>query len=124
MNTKLKSYELSAAYLLRTTSSGILSTISKAYKGYPFGSFTTYASARSRMIYFYFSDLGQHTKNLNHDSKSCFTIFKINNRGDLQNSARLTLMGDLKIVDKDLEDCAEQFHLSLPESKKYSNIRL
>ena len=122
MNENLAKYETEAVNLMRSSQFGILSTHSREFEGYPFGSFTTYASARSRMIYFYFSDLGQHTKNLNHDSKSCFTIFKINNRGDLQNSARLTLMGDLKIVDKDLEDCAEQFHLSLPESKKYSNM--
>ena len=79
MNENLAKYETEAVNLMRSSQLGILSTHSQEFEGYPFGSFTTYASARSRMIYFYFSDLGQHTKNLNHDSKSCFTIFKINN---------------------------------------------
>ena len=122
MNENLAKYEKEAVSLMRSSQIGILSTHSNEFAGYPFGSFTTYASARSRMIYFYFSDLGQHTKNLNNNPKSCFTIFKINDGGDLQNSARLTLMGDLKIVDQDLADCAEQFRISLPESKKYSKM--
>ncbi len=74
MNTKLKAYELSAAYLLRTTTSGILSTISKAYKGYPFGSYVTYISGPDRSIYIYASTLAQHTKNLFKDSKACLTL--------------------------------------------------
>ena len=96
MNTKLKSYELSAAYLLRTTSSGILSTISKAYKGYPFGSYVTYITGPDRSIYIYASTLAQHTKNLFKDSKACLTLSREKINDDKQNSQRLTLMGVFK----------------------------
>ena len=58
---------------LMSISAGILSTHSREFEGYPFGSLQ-HMHPLSRMINFYFSDLGQHTKNLNHDSKSCFTM--------------------------------------------------
>ena len=123
MNTKLKSYELSAAYLLRTTSSGILSTISKAYKGYPFGSYVTYITGPDRSIYIYASTLAQHTKNLFKDSKACLTLSREKINDDKQNSQRLTLMGDLEPVHDDEKEYVKQrFHIFLPESKKYSKM--
>ncbi len=123
MNTKLKAYELSAAYLLRTTTSGILSTISKAYKGYPFGSYVTYITGPDRSIYIYASTLAQHTKNLFKDSKACLTLSKEKINDDKQNSQRLTLMGDLEPVNEaDKEYIKSRFHIFLPESKKYSKM--
>ena len=123
MNTKLKAYELSAAYLLRTTTSGILSTISKAYKGYPFGSYVTYISGPDRSIYIYASTLAQHTKNLFKDSKACLTLSREKINDDKQNSQRLTLMGDLEpVMETDKEYIKKRFHTFLPESKKYSKL--
>lgn len=123
MNKNFLKYEFDAINLMRSSNLGILSTHSEKFSGYPFGSFTSYASSRSRMIYFFFSDLAQHTVNLNENPKSCFTIFKVNSDGNLQNSARLTLMGDLRIVDqKKVDDCSAQYQLSLPESKEYSKM--
>ena len=98
MNTKLKAYELSATYLLRTTTSGIL-TISKAYKGYPFGSYYLHHWPR-QIDYIYASTLAQHTKNLFKDSKACLTLSREKVNDDKQNSQRLTLMGDLEPVNE------------------------
>ena len=67
-------YELHAAKLLRESNEGVLSTISKKFDGYPFGSFTTFTTDRDRSIIIYASDLAQHTKNLKNDSKASSNI--------------------------------------------------
>ena len=76
MNEKLKNYEISAVNLLRSSSSGILSTLSKSFKGYPFGSYVTFITGPDRSIYIYASTLAQHTKNLFQDSRACITLSK------------------------------------------------
>ena len=100
MNEKLKIFEFEAAKLLRTSSSGILSTISKSFKGYPFGSYVTYITGLDRSIYIYASTMAQHTKNLFQDSKACITLSRERENDDKQNSQRLTLMGDLTPIEK------------------------
>ena len=123
MNDKIKKYELSATNLLRSTNSGILSTISKAYRGYPFGSYVTFITGPDRSIYIYASTLAQHTKNLFKDSKACITLSREKEDDDKQNSQRLTLMGDLEPVNEnDKEYIKNRFHTFLPESKKYSKM--
>ena len=123
MKNQLNEHDNEAINLLRSNNSGILSTISKKYSGYPFGSFVTYATGRSRIIYFYFSDLAQHTKNLNFKSESCLTISETRKNDDKQNSKRLTLMGDLKLVEEqNIKDCKKIFFSILPESEKYSKM--
>ena len=120
---KTKKYELEAVNLYRSNNAAILSTISKKYEGYPFGSFITYVSDKNRTLLMYTSDIAQHTKNLKTNSKACVTIFKLDTEYDKQNSSRLTLMGDLKDVSEDsVEECQERFVKFLPESKKYSSM--
>ena len=120
---KRKKYELEAVNLYRSTNAAILSTMSKKYEGYPFGSFITYVSDKNRTLLMYTSDIAQHTKNLKTNSKACVTLFKLDTEYDKQNSSRLTLMGDLKDVPvDDLEECQQRFIKFLPESKKYSSM--
>ena len=123
MNEKLKNYEISAVNLLRSSSSGILSTLSKSFKGYPFGSYVTFITGPDRSIYIYASTLAQHTKNLFQDSRACITLSKEKKDDDKQNSQRLTLMGDLKpISQNEREVIRNKFHEFLPDSKKYSAL--
>ena len=118
-----KNHEKEATAFYRSDKLAILSTISKQHKGYPFGSFVTYVSGWDRTIFLYLSDLADHTKNLKKDHRSCITIYKKNESGDVQNSARLTLIGDLKKVpDKVYEVCKERFHNFFPESKAYEQM--
>tara|TARA_Y100000768_G_scaffold313057_1_gene247770 strand:- start:352 stop:1068 length:717 start_codon:yes stop_codon:yes gene_type:complete len=114
-------YELHAAKLLRESNEGVLSTISKKFDGYPFGSFTTFTTDRDRSIIIYVSDLAQHTKNLKNDSKASLTIYNLNKKGDQQDSQRLTLLGDLKLADNQ-EDCKKRFSLFLPHSANYHKM--
>tara|TARA_Y100001958_G_C21239017_1_gene566210 strand:+ start:2424 stop:3155 length:732 start_codon:yes stop_codon:yes gene_type:complete len=123
MNEKLNEYEISAVNLLRSSSSGILSTLSKSFKGYPFGSYVTFITGMDRSIYIYASTLAQHTKNLFQDSRACITLSKEKKNDDKQNSQRLTLMGDLEPVNQcEKESIQLRFHEFLPDSKKYSAL--
>ena len=114
-------YEKLAINLMRNCREGVLSTISKKYEGYPFGSFVTFISGADRSIIFYASDIAQHTINLKNNSKACITLFNLS-EGDKQDSARLSLMGDVKKIDKDVEEISRQFIEFFPESSQYSNM--
>ena len=123
MNIKLEDLENDAVSLYRENDNGILSTISKKHDDYPFGSFVTYVSGRSRTVYLYLSDLADHTKNLKHTPKACLTISTLNTSGDKQNSARLTLVGDLVPINtSEFESCKNRFYQILPESKTYAKM--
>ena len=91
-------YEKNAAVLLRESNEGVLSTMSKKFEGYPFGSFTTFTTDRNRTVIIYASGLAQHTKNLLHNSKASLTIYNLKQNGDQQDSQRLTLLGDLVLA--------------------------
>ncbi len=114
-------YEKLAINLMRNCREGVLSTVSKKYEGYPFGSFVTFISGADRSIIFYASDIAQHTINLKNNSKACITLFNLS-EGDKQDSARLSLMGDVKKIDKDVEEISGQFIEFFPESSQYSNM--
>ena len=114
-------YEKLAINLMRNCREGVLSTVSKKYEGYPFGSFVTFISGADRSIIFYASDIAQHTINLKNNSKACITLFNLS-EGDKQDSARLSLIGDVKIIDKDVEEISRQFIEFFPESSQYSNM--
>ena len=121
MNIKLKQYEKEAVSLLRNASEGVLSTISVRNEGYPFGSFVTFVSDLDRSILIYASNIAQHTINLKENSKSCLTLFKIDDDFDKQNSSRMTLIGDLKTLpNEETESVKKRFEKFLPESKKYA----
>ena len=114
-------YEKLAINLMRNCREGVLSTVSKKYEGYPFGSFVTFISGADRSIIFYASDIAQHTINLKNNSKACITLFNLS-EGDKQDSSRLSLMGDVKKIDKDVEEISGKFIEFFPESSQYSNM--
>ena len=119
--SRISSYEFNAVKLFRSCDSAILSTVSVKHDGYPFGSFVTYMSGDCRTVYLYLSDIAQHTKNLKNNSKSCLTIIKMD--ADKQNSERLTLLGDLKPVEKNkIEECASKYHEFFPKSREYAKM--
>ena len=118
-----KKYEFNAVNLLRNSQSGVLSTISQRNKGYPFGSFTTFISGRDRSLYFYLSDIAQHTINFKKNSKASLTIVNQKTKGDKQNNQRLSLIGDIIILSKeDIKYYQQKFHCIFPESKKYADF--
>ena len=123
MSKRLQKYDLQAAELFRSSNEAILSTISKKFDGFPFGSYITYVTGRNRSIYLYASDIAEHTKNLLNNPKACITVSRSKDEEDKQNSSRLTIMGNLREISDDiLEDCKARFHKFLPESKTYSQM--
>ena len=118
-----KEYNYNSIQLFRTSNDGILSTISKRHQDYPFGSFITYVTGRDRSIYFYLSDIAEHTKNLKNNNKACLTISKKIKLGDKQNSQRLTIIGNLSELDKEeFESCENRYYSFFLESKEYSKF--
>ena len=123
MNKRQEEYEKHAINLLRNSSEGVLSTISVRNEGYPFGSFVTYISDVDRSVVIYASNIAQHTINLKKNSKSCLTLFKIDDDLDKQNSSRMTLLGDLQsLPEKEIDETRTRFEEFLPESKKYASM--
>ena len=121
MNKRQEEYEKHAINLLRNSSEGVLSTISVRNEGYPFGSFVTYITDVDRSVIIYASNIAQHTINLKENSKSCLTLFKIDDDLDKQNSSRMTLLGDLQSMpEKEIDETRARFEEFLPESKKYA----
>ena len=123
MNKRQEEYEKHAINLLRNSSEGVLSTISVRNEGYPFGSFVTYISDVDRSVVIYASNIAQHTINLQDNSKSCLTLFKIDDDLDKQNSSRMTLLGDLQsLPEKEIDETRTRFEEFLPESRKYASM--
>ena len=120
----VKKYENEAVTLMRSNNVAVLSTFSKKYDDFPFGSFTTYITGQDRSIYIYASNIAEHTKNILKNSKSCITIFKIKENQDKQNSSRLSIMGDFKKIKKEenIKNCADRFFKFLPDSESYSSV--
>ena len=52
-----------ARTLVYKTNAGVMSTISNNLRGYPFGSVTPYMCDEQGRVYFFISDIAQHTKN-------------------------------------------------------------
>ena len=123
MNKRQEEYEKHAINLLRNSSEGVLSTISVRNEGYPYGSFVTYISDVDRSVVIYASNIAQHTINLKENSKSCLTLFKIDDDLDKQNSSRMTLIGDLQsLPEKEIDETRKRFEEFLPESRKYASM--
>tara|TARA_B100001287_G_scaffold275012_1_gene281644 strand:- start:1026 stop:1748 length:723 start_codon:yes stop_codon:yes gene_type:complete len=120
----MKKFDQKAVSLFRNSKSGVLSTISKDNKDYPFGSFVTFASFINRIPIFYLSDIAQHTKNLKYKPHGCLTIVNSSSKEkDKQNNERLSLMGDLvKIKENEKKIIKEKFYALRPESKNYEKF--
>lgn len=110
-----------AKQLVRTISSGVLSTISKNLQGYPFGSVTPYMSDSQGSLYIYISDIAQHAKNIREDARVSMTIYHQAERGDQNEQGRVTFVGDAAMLEGDEHDVALARYVSLfPEAKKYT----
>ncbi|CAM4253484.1 HugZ family protein [Pseudoalteromonas byunsanensis] len=113
---------LAAKQLLSQSSLAVLSTLSKAMPGYPFGSTVHFISDASGGVYLFISDLAQHTKNLSLSPKLSLTVFA----SDLTQTAdasRLTLLADAKKLAKaDSQSLIEQFVQQIPSASQYAQL--
>ena len=82
----------SAFNLLAGQGNGVLSTISLAVEGYPFGSITPYCLDEKFNPILLISSIAQHTKNIEANSKVSLTIIEENSDTNKQaKAASLTL---------------------------------
>ncbi|MDP6329032.1 MAG: DUF2470 domain-containing protein [Candidatus Thalassarchaeaceae archaeon] len=117
-NVATSSHAEQAITLASTMSSGTLSTISVKSSGHPYGSFVTYIIYRNNPI-FLISDLAEHTKNLESDSKASLMISEIGEGNPLA-LGRLTLVGECKKMPRESFDLMkEKFVEKHPSSSYY-----
>lgn len=81
---------LNPASFIQQHQSGILSTQSQRYPGFPFGSVVPYVISPSGQIAIFISQLAEHTKNILSDNKVALTISETDNNPVAQ--ARITLL--------------------------------
>lgn len=119
MQDKQDSQATLARALVRSTDSGILSTMSTELPGYPFGSVTPYVMTFEGNIVVYVSDIAQHTANMDADEKACLTVIQKTD-GNQQEFGRVTVIGDASRVPEDrVEAVAERYFQFFPEAKTY-----
>ncbi len=110
-----------AKLLVRQSSVGVVSTLSKNLAGYPFGSVTPFISDSDGSLYMYISDIAQHARNLQQDSRMSLVVFEQADNGDQNENARVTLVGDAKIVAEDKHQMVlDRYVLRFPEAKSYA----
>ncbi|WP_421133112.1 HugZ family protein [Alteromonas sp. A079] len=109
-----------AKALLRACETGVISTISHNLRGYPFGSVSPFISCSEGKLYFYISDIAQHAKNLEKDSRMSLTVFHQAEEGDQNAHGRVTVVGDAAPIKGDkASQILEQYVRRFPEAETY-----
>lgn len=109
-----------AKALLRGCETGVISTISHNLRGYPFGSVSPFISCSEGKLYFYISDIAQHAKNLEKDSRMSLTVFHQAEEGDQNAHGRVTVVGDAAPIKGDkAKHILEQYVRRFPEAETY-----
>ena len=109
-----------AKRLIREQRMAVLSTNSRRYAGFPFGSVVGYsldAEARPLLL---ISALAVHYRNLEVDARASLTVFDDEAQGDPTNAARLTLMGELgPVPDVDVPAARKAYLAKHPEASQW-----
>lgn len=112
---------LEARKFLRSTRSGILSTHSARFAGYPFGSVAPFVLDHNCQPVILISNLAEHTKNIAANPKVSLLVFA--GAEDLQANARLTLMGEAVKIFKDEDaDLRARYLRYLPQAAGYFDM--
>ncbi|MDP1765907.1 MAG: DUF2470 domain-containing protein [Methylotenera sp.] len=109
-----------ALQFLRTTQSGVLSTFSAKFTGYPFGSVAPFVLDHNGQPVILISTIAEHTQNIITNPKVSLLVFAGNE--DLQASARLTLIGEAKQIGKEDMDLRARYLRYLPQATSYFDM--
>lgn len=101
---------------LRAHRHGVLSTISRALEGYPFGSIVPYVLDRQAAPLMLISRLAEHTKNIQADPRVSLLVHESN--ADVQAGARVTFMGRAGSVEN-LDEAKERYVRYFPAARDY-----
>jgi len=112
---------LEARQFLRSTRTAILSTHSAKFEGYPFGSVAPFVLDHQCQPIILISNIAEHTKNIATNPKVSLLVFA--GAEDLQANARLTLLGNAHIIDKNEDaDLRARYLRYLPQASGYFDM--
>ena len=108
-----------ARQVLLSVFSGVLSTHSAKYTGYPFGSVVPFCLDHTGQPLILISRLAQHTQNISADPKVSLTLLEPNpEQGDIQQVERLTLIADAEPV-AEVDEAALRYYRCFPQARGY-----
>lgn len=109
-----------ARRLIREHFWGVLSTHSKKYPGYPFGSVVPVCPDYNGMPLILISKLAQHTQNIQETPQVSLTLVENADSGRVQTEARVTLLADAHPLPAEAVDAAaERYYRYFPDSRGY-----
>jgi len=108
-----------ARLVLQSIFSGVLSTHSKKYAGYPFGSVVPFCLDQTGQPLLLISRLAQHTQNINANPRVSLTLLETNpEQGDIQQLERLTILAEAEKV-AEVEAAAQHYYRCFPQARGY-----
>lgn len=109
-----------ARQFLRSTQSGVLSTFSAKFPGYPFGSVAPFVLNHAGQPVILISTVAEHTQNIIANPKVSLLVFAGDE--DLQANARLTLIGEAVKIDKEGANLRARYLRYLPQAASYFDM--
>lgn len=106
-----------AKQFLRSTRSGVLSSFSAKFDGYPFGSVMPFVLGHDCQPIVLISTIAEHTKNIIANPKVSLLVFV--GAEDLHANGRLTLIGEAVQLEKNNADLMARYCRYFPESLSY-----
>ena len=106
-----------ARLMLRAHRYGVLSTLSKKFDGYPFGSITPYLVDHDGSLLILISALAEHTRNIQHDPRVSL-ITHDQRDPHIQTQGRVTLVGDA-LHEPDRDGAGARYLRYFPEARTY-----
>jgi putative heme iron utilization protein len=104
--------------MVRHFRSGVLATQSLKFHGYPYASALPFCTDQHGRVVVLISHLAEHTQNADHDRRVSFLVAP--SVGDLQEQARVTLIGDLTPTENSA--AAARYLRYFPEGDRYLGI--
>lgn len=106
-----------ARKMLRAHRYGALSTLSKKFDGFPFGSITPYLVDHDGSLIILISGLAEHTKNILHDPRVSL-ITHDQRDAQIQTQGRITLLGNAELI-TDKDTIGARYLRYFPEAESY-----
>lgn len=110
-----------ALKFLRRTRSGVLSTHSRRFEGYPFGSVAPFVLDHAGNPLILISTIAEHTKNIQQDPHVSLIAFDPASP-DMQAGARLTLLGEASVADKEDGALRARYLRYFPQAAQYFDM--
>lgn len=110
-----------ARRFLRSTRSGVLSTHSARFPGYPFGSVAPFVLDHDGCPLILISTIAEHTRNIAADPHVSLIAFDPASP-DMQAGARLTLLGEARIADKQDGALRARYLRYFPQARQYFDM--